>query len=158
QIVGEFGGMREDVADLQTALAVLGELEWRLHQLADRPAVGADLHLAVVAFAVVLFERRFGVERIDLARRTVHEQEDAVLRLGRLLSGADGGTEEPLATEQIHERQRRKPAPHFPQEAPPRIAAGGRIRKESSCGHAAVPHVTVLDATHYSQSARGNAA
>ena len=42
QIVREPGRVREQAADLQPALAVLGERERRLHQVADRAAVGAD--------------------------------------------------------------------------------------------------------------------
>ena len=45
--------------------------------------------LPLIGLAVVLRERRLGVERIDLARRAVHEQEDAVLGL-RGVSGACG--------------------------------------------------------------------
>ena len=44
--------------------------------------VGADHGVSLVRSAVVFRQRRFGIERIDLAGSPVHEQEHDVLSLG----------------------------------------------------------------------------
>ena len=90
QLVGKTGGMRKEAADLETALTMLSECEWRLHQPPDRAAVGADRRWALIGRVVVSRERRLVVEGVDLARGAIHEQEDHALcacrkmrRLGR---------------------------------------------------------------------------
>ena len=82
QVVGVLCRVRKKAADFETALAVLGELKRRLHQVADGAIVRADDHVALVRRAVVFRQRRFGIERIHLAGSPVHKQEDDVLGFG----------------------------------------------------------------------------
>ena len=78
QVVGALGDMREDLADLQAALAMLGELERRHHQAAGL-ALGLDAGGRRL-LAVVLRQIRLGVEGVDLRRAAVHEEMDELLR------------------------------------------------------------------------------
>src|SRR5207253_1185725 len=99
-------------------------------------AVGSDggHALAVVGLAVELHQRWLGVERIDLARRAVHEQEDNVLGLGsevRLLFRA----EDAVAAEKIEEGQPGEAAADLPEELAPRPATGRRVGDEARRRH-----------------------
>src|SRR4051812_18769626 len=87
----------------------------RLHQVADGPTVGADGRVAAVRPVMPAREGRLVIERIDLAGRTVHEQEDAVLGLGthsrRTGSGRRLGLRRAdiaVARQEIDQRQSRK--------------------------------------------------
>ena len=73
----------KDLADPGAALAVLGELERRLHHRADllREEAGVLVE-ALQLLAVALLQLRLVVPGIDLARPAVHEQPDDALRLG----------------------------------------------------------------------------
>ena len=72
--------IREDLAHLRPALAVLLELEWRLHQIAGLALVIGDG--ARQRLAVVLLQHRLVIEGVHLRRAAVHEQENNVLGLG----------------------------------------------------------------------------
>ena len=80
--------MRPQLAEVETALAVLLELERRLHQHAGA-ALGLDL-LARQRLAVVLVEHRLGIEAVDLRHATVHEQKDDLPGPGREVGAAAG--------------------------------------------------------------------
>lgn len=82
KVIRELRRVGKEVADPQSALAVLAKLERRLHQVTDRTVVGSNDGVALVGRVVELGEGRFVVERIDLARRAVHEQKDGVLGFG----------------------------------------------------------------------------
>ena len=94
EFVGMGGELREQFADLHAALAVLLELEWRLLQLpgeavaADEFAGGLErvlpivLHHVVDLLAVILRERRLGVEGVDLRGAALAEDLDHPLRPG----------------------------------------------------------------------------
>ena len=69
--------VREQLADLHAALAVLLERERRSHQRAGL-ALGGD-RAAGQRLAVVLVEHRLGIEAVDLRQAAVHEQEDDAL-------------------------------------------------------------------------------
>ena len=70
-IVGDLAKVRPQLADIHSALAVLLELERRLHQLAG-PALGLD-PAAGNRLPIVLLKRGFGIERIDGGAASVHE-------------------------------------------------------------------------------------
>ena len=72
--------VREELADLDAALAVRRELERRRHAGPPRLRRWARSRSACGPLAVVLRERRLGVERVDVRRPAVHEQEDDPLR------------------------------------------------------------------------------
>ena len=77
--------VREQRRDIPAALAVLLELP-RARSSGVSPLVNWLTILPKLVgqrLAVVLFERRLGIERVDLARAADHEQEDDRLRLGR---------------------------------------------------------------------------
>ena len=93
QLVGHLSEMRKEIRNLQSALAVLVEPERTLHEMADRPAVGADGRRAGVGLAVEARQRRLGVEGIDVTGRAVHEEEDGMLRAS-LARGRSGGAGE----------------------------------------------------------------
>src|SRR5262245_24222633 len=130
--------MREQVADRQAALAVVGERERRFHQPADRTAIRADRCLSRVGRVVEPLERGRGIERVDLARSPVHEEKDGVLRLRWEMRRPDPrriqvtlrlvrtrlATKEPVAREQVDECEPREAAPYLPEELPARPAAG----------------------------------
>src|SRR5262249_33948839 len=80
-VVDVLGGVREDLADFQSALAVLLELEWR-----GERRTGLPLRAEVCRrqrLPRILRKRRLRVERIDLARPAVSEEVDDALRLRR---------------------------------------------------------------------------
>jgi hypothetical protein len=107
--------VRKEVADFEAAVAVRLKCEGAFHQIADGPVVRAKLEVALVGLPVVFGESRLRVERIDLARRAVHEEEDAVLRLrrevrgegrgvrGEGFGGGEWGGEETVAAKEIDE-------------------------------------------------------
>ena len=72
---------REDLADLDPALPVLPEFEWRSHQVARR-AVRFDLGPGQ-RLAVVLGQHRLRIERIDVRHAAIQEQKDDALRFRR---------------------------------------------------------------------------
>ena len=76
-VVGARADVREELADLEAALAVALERERRLHQRAGL-ALGRD-GAARQRLAVVLVEHRLRIEAVDLRQPAVHEQEDDVL-------------------------------------------------------------------------------
>ena len=75
----QLADVREELADLDAALAVLLELERRRERRAGAPL---GLQRDRQRLAGVLRERRLGVERVDVRRAAVHEQVDDALRLG----------------------------------------------------------------------------
>ena len=85
EVVHAPGQMREQLADRDPALAVLPEPERRAEQIPrlarHHPRLGERQGLAVVAL-----QERLMVERVDLRRPAVHEQEDDPLRAGREMS------------------------------------------------------------------------
>ena len=115
-VVHHAGEVRHHLRDPRAALAVPGELERAAHQGAgvlDELDFARDL--VEVRLAVVLVERRLGVEQVHLAGAAVHEQMDDRLGLGRevrrarlevdrrirrLFRGEDGGGAE-VAAEQV---------------------------------------------------------
>src|SRR5262249_55948360 len=78
EIVSELGCVRKETADLQSASAMLAELERGLHQVADRSAVGTNRRITLVRRTVVFRKHRLVVEGIHVAGRAVHEKEDGV--------------------------------------------------------------------------------
>src|SRR5579862_2785068 len=77
--------MRQQVGNLRPALTMFAELEWTR---GDHPGFGEERRLIgdllltpVHRRAVVLLQRRFGIERVHLAHAAEHSQEDATLRL-----------------------------------------------------------------------------
>ena len=83
KVVGETGCMRKEAADRQAALSVFHERERAFHQMPDRPIIGTDRDRAIdVGLAVEAIEGGFGIERVDVRRSSIHEQEDDVLGLG----------------------------------------------------------------------------
>ena len=81
QVVGVAGKALEDLADLETALAMWFELERRAHQRA-RLALGLEI-AARIRFAIVLCQHGLVVKAVDVGRAAVEKQVDDVLRLGR---------------------------------------------------------------------------
>ena len=76
QIVGARGHVRKQVAHHDAAVAVRLKLERRRHE--------SELGVATVGFfALVLGEGRLGIERIDVRRAAVHEQENHAPGPGR---------------------------------------------------------------------------
>ena len=140
QVVGPFGRVGEEAADLQAAPAVLAEGKGALHQVADGPVVGTDLQGALVGSPVKTGQSRLGIEGVHLAGSSVHEEKHGMLGLGREMRrlGGQQGTgpwevvrsgrgpgEEAVATQKVGEGQACEAAPHLPQELPP--AAGGGV-------------------------------
>src|SRR5262249_13614886 len=125
QVVGEPGRVREQTADLNPALATLLELEGGFHQVPDRAPVRTYLRVALVRCAVEFLQGGLRIERIYLARRAVHKQEDAVLRLGwkvrcfrsqRRSRRSRSGLEKSARGQQIDKGQSCEPAACLPQE------------------------------------------
>ena len=87
-VVGAAADVREQLADVHAALAVLLERERRTHQRAGLP-LGRH-RSAGQRLAVVLVEHRLGIEAVHLREPAVHEQEDDVLRLRRVMQPAVG--------------------------------------------------------------------
>ena len=89
QIIGELRSVGEQAADLESAAAVMTELERRLHEFADGATVGADLGIAAVGLAIPLGECGFRIEGVDLTRPAIHEEEHAVFGFGGKVRGFD---------------------------------------------------------------------
>ncbi len=85
EVVHAPGQVREQLADRDPALAVLPEPERRAEQITrlarDHPRLGERQGLAIVAL-----QERLVVERVNLRRPAVHEQEDDPLRARREMS------------------------------------------------------------------------
>jgi hypothetical protein len=82
-IVRDLAQVRPQLADVHSALPVLLEFEWRLHQLAGPP-----LRLDIATrqrLAIVLFQRRLGIETIDRRTAAVHEKENHTLDALRII-------------------------------------------------------------------------
>src|SRR5262249_10580025 len=79
QVVGVAAKLGKEIADLDAALSVFLEGEWRLEQRA-RFALGLSVARGC-GLPVVLVEQRLGIERVDLRRTAVEEEEDDVLCL-----------------------------------------------------------------------------
>ena len=88
-VVGAGADVREELADLEAALAVARELERRLHQRAG-PALGGH-GAAGKRLAVILRQHRLGIEAVHLRQPAVHEQEDDVLGARRMMQSAGRG-------------------------------------------------------------------
>ena len=72
-VVDAFADVREQLADFEAALAVVLELERRSHQVA-----GLALGFRIAArerHAVIIFERRLAVERIDVREAAIERVE-----------------------------------------------------------------------------------
>ncbi len=83
-LVDVLGHVREDLGDPRPALAVLGQLERRLHQRADLVGEEAGVLVEALEFLpVALVEFGLVVPGIDVGRPAVHEQPDDRLGLGR---------------------------------------------------------------------------
>jgi len=112
KVVGMACGVGKEAADFESALAMLGELERRLHEMPDRAAIRADLRIALIRLAVILFQSRFRIKGVHLARPAVHEEEHAILGFGRemrtLIRQRRGGGR--FTGEQIRKRQSGKAA------------------------------------------------
>ena len=84
-VVDTAGQVREQLADPLAGLAVLMELPARLD---DSPLIfvpAAAEGFDVDRFSIHADHRRLIVERVDMARTAIHEQEDDALRTGRKL-------------------------------------------------------------------------
>jgi len=99
KVVDVLGCFGKDLAHFDPALAVLLEREW-----GAEGAAGVALRLGIFAWqglAVVLGERGLGVERVDLRRAAVQEQEDDLLGFRSKVRGAHrscrGGSEGTVA-------------------------------------------------------------
>src|ERR1044072_2129287 len=80
EIVGVTTESRKELADLDAALPVWFEREWRLQQRAGL-ALGLEIS-GGRGLPVVFIEHRLRVEGIDLRRAAIEEQEDDVFGLG----------------------------------------------------------------------------
>src|SRR5262245_66363366 len=92
---------------------------------------------------------RLWIERIDLARRTVHKQEHDMLGLRRevrcsrrertsriqRLRGGRGHLKEPSARKQIDQRQPREPAANLPEKFTASAPAGRGVANEARMAH-----------------------
>ena len=144
--------VREEIGNLQPALPARPKLERRLHQIPDRPPVRPDLRLPRVRGPMKLVEHRFWIERVHLRRRAIHEQKHAMLRrrrpkmrslqsqrmqLARRLFDRRATLatsllrEEPIATQQINQRETSKPAASLPQKIAPSPTAGSHVGNEA---------------------------
>src|SRR5262245_52361721 len=65
QIVGTTGQMRQQLAELHTALAMFGELEWAGGADVAVLLIKESLNTAGHGLAGVLLDRRLGIEQID---------------------------------------------------------------------------------------------
>jgi hypothetical protein len=125
--------MREQVADVLAALAVLFELPARLNDAAPVLVAAAPKGLDLHGLVVAAIHLRLVVERVDLARTTIHIQEDTRRRVGVVVRRLGG--QRVLVRSQLvglctprqkflpeHRRQgdRRKPTTGFPEH----LAAG----------------------------------
>ena len=89
-LIDDLANVRQRFADLDPALPVWPELERRRHE-AGR--VWLLVNLAGRLGVFVFLQRRLGVERVDMRRAAVHEQEDHPLGPGReVRSTGAGGT------------------------------------------------------------------
>jgi hypothetical protein len=85
QIIRMLSQFREDLTDLDAALPVLLEREWRSQQVAGFP-LGPKIARRH-RLPVKLVEHRLWIERIHLRWPAVQEQVDDALRLGRKVRG-----------------------------------------------------------------------
>ena len=156
-VVDAGGEVREQVADHLAALAV--GLEFPL-----RPDDAAFVLLATPAerlhgdrLAVEIVELRLVVERVDLARAAVHEQEDDALglrsevrRLRRErvrrsrgdIGSPRGLAEEAVAGEQVGQAQRGEPRAGLPEEFAAGAAAEARSSADPTWRDSDSPHRT----------------
>jgi hypothetical protein len=131
QLVGDVRDVREQVAHPQSALAPLLELPRAAH---PDPA-GVALRLlrdgrGADRLALVLGQRRLGVERVDVRRAAVHEQEDDGLGLrGEVGLRALAGGQEPAKRE----------------HAEPGGASGEPVAAREGCEHPAIIEQTGRD-------------
>ena len=85
-VVDALAEMREQLTDLDAALAVLFERERRLHERAGLALRGH--RTAGERLPVVLREHGLGIERIDLREAAIHEEEDDALGPRGMIEGA----------------------------------------------------------------------
>ena len=90
QVVGAGGQVRQQLADLQAALAVLAELE-RAPASGRRSAFSVRSSTACGPLAGELVDGRLGVEQVAAERAAVHEQLDDALGPRREVRAAAGG-------------------------------------------------------------------
>ena len=130
--------VRKQLGNPLARLAVLFELPLWPDHASFVLFAAASLGFDGDGFAVELIELGLVVERVDMARPAIHEEEDDALRFGgkmRLLGRegifvgsfpvrGDGLTaQKSVGREQSRQRRRRKTAPRLPQEFATRPAA-----------------------------------
>ena len=89
QVVDTRSDPRKQVADRDAALAVLAKLPRASQHVADVVEL-RRVRLDLDRLAMLAVEPGLGVERVDLRRAAVHEQEDHARRLGRELRRPGG--------------------------------------------------------------------
>src|SRR5713226_6071628 len=83
EIIRELGRVWKQAADLQAAFAVFLERKRRLHEVADRPAIGADRRITPIRRAVEFCQGWLEIKGVHLTGGAVHEQKNGVLGPGR---------------------------------------------------------------------------
>ena len=86
QVVDALADLRKQVADRDAALAVMAEFPRAAQHVADVVEL-RRVRLDLDRLPVLAVEPRLGVERVDLRRSAVHEQEDDARGLGRKVRG-----------------------------------------------------------------------
>ena len=82
EIISKLCRVREQTADLETALAVLVKLERRSHQMSDGTHIRAYCEITLVRFPVMPSKIGLGVKSVHLTWSAIHEKEDNVFGLG----------------------------------------------------------------------------
>ena len=89
-IVGHFRNIRVPVRDPHARLTMLGKLPLTWHQSISAHTHGRKNRSDTFRkwFASPTFQSRLGVEQVDVAGATFHEQKDDTFRLGRKMGNA----------------------------------------------------------------------
>ena len=83
EVVGDFRGVRQQLAEVHAALAVLFKFPRAAEELAAGLVGEAVIHAAAVVHAVKTLQLGLGIGEVHVARAAVHEKGNHGLRLGR---------------------------------------------------------------------------
>ena len=109
-VIDAAANVRENLADMRAAFAVLLKLKRRFEQVAGRRRNDAGQSKRQ-RLTMIAFEQRFVIERIDLRRTAVHEQENDLFRPRRVMrrSGGEAIGGRTFVTQQRCQRQATEP-------------------------------------------------
>ena len=125
KIVSVLAEVREKLGDFDSRLPASLELKRRALELPLTLLADSFGRLEIILFSMTLPQHRLGVEGVHMTGPSHHEEEDAVLGLGRKMGrGSHFSSLHPIPRQHRGHRSSKEPIPRLPEEFPASPSAG----------------------------------